>query len=126
MNLVQEMEGETLTVNLPDGIWSIKARGAALWSPEKLITLSGERQVILEFWPAGTLEGQVKERGSRHDLEELTVEFEGTAGDGSSIHGEDSCSMEKDSFVCTMPAGKFDSLLRAHGLIARYLGTLTI
>ena len=112
-------------LDVPDGTWSVDVEGTQLFHPRQFITVAGERDVILDFWPSGTLAGTITTR-TKPVPEELTIAFAAISDAQSPQRGETVCRIESAAFRCTLPAGTWQLGVRARGHISRYFEGITI
>lgn len=112
-------------LDLVPGRWSLQAEAPGYWgSPEYLELWAESREVVLDLWPAGVIEGGFLQAGGEPPPTLLEVFFRtapGPARGDAPPSSKSPCSMEKGpAWRCVVPAGALDLRFQAPGFIPRY------
>lgn len=130
------------TFDLPEGTWSVEARGPGIWASSQTVAVEkeGSRRVELELYDAAAVHGKVA--GEKGDSLPSELAFElyepfpvpSTRAISHSSPPARSpqdalafrCPIRDDTFECPIPAGKSDVRARASGHISHYFWNLPV
>ena len=106
-------EGGSRTFDLKDGvIWSIRAEGDQVWSPERFVQTDQQaRSVQLPVFPTGQVRAKVKLARIGEMPGILSVRFqpsEGFGKDRSAEAGAVDCPVKEGTAQCAVPTGTLD------------------
>lgn len=117
-------------LDLPPGRWSLQAEAPGYWGSPEFVELGAEpTEVILDLWPAGTIEGGFVQAEGEQPPTQLEVFFRpapGVAKGNGPAPAKSNCLLEKGSWRCTVPAGILDLRFQAQGFIPRYQWGITV
>lgn len=119
------LSSSSVFLDLAPGRWSLQAEAPGYWgSPEFLELGSEPREVMLDLWPAGVIEGGFLQTGGEPPPAQLDVFFRtapGPARGDEPPPSKSACSVEKGPvWRCVVPAGALDLRFQAPGFIPRY------
>jgi len=125
-----EISSADTALDLPPGRWSLQAEAPGYWGNPEFLELSTEpKEVALDLWPAGIVEGGFLQAEGEQTSAQLEVFFRpapgGSHGD-SPPPAKNTCLVEKGTWRCTVPAGVLDLRFQAQGFIPRYQWGVTV
>ena len=130
-------------LDLGDGVWQVRASAPGYWSQETEVTVARQApaSVRLALWPAASLHGEIlpAEGESLPDVLEVQLSaIPASAGEASTpqapvaqpqpspLHAQLRCRIDKGSFNCLGPSGRFDVRLEAAGYAPRYVWAVSL
>lgn len=110
-------------LQLRPGRWTIQAEAPGYWGSPEAIELGTEvKDVFLDLWPAGTIEGGFLLPKDEEPPSALIVFFRSAPGTTANAPAPSDvlCPVEEGSWRCTLPVGVLDLRFQAGGFIPRY------
>jgi hypothetical protein len=111
------------SIELPSGRWSLQAEAVGYWgAPEYLDVGAEAREVTLDLWPAGRVEGGFILPEGEQAPKEIAVFFRSDPGSPGALPPPSKalCPVTDGTWHCTLPAGFLDLRFQADGFIPRY------
>lgn len=110
-----------LPLPLDAGTWAVEAHAEGAWHGRQYITVGGDRDLVVDLWPAGRVIGVITSN-ARSAPKLLHVAFEGQTPAGERLEGGSPCSLLGDGrFDCPVPAGRLDVRFAVPMHVARFL-----
>jgi hypothetical protein len=110
-------------LHLGEGVWQVHARAPGYWSPgaEVAVGRQAPATVTLALWPAASLQGEIATAAGEALPRDVEVRLSAIPLPTPGPSGAElRCRIDKGTWSCLGPAGRFDVRLEAAGYVPRY------